>query len=45
MFEAIQYLVSSKKLEDGFGMHSVAAVNGKGKIRRLCDDTRSSIYP
>ena len=38
MFEAIQYLVSSKKLEDGFGMHNVAAVNGRGKITRLCDD-------
>ena len=38
MFEAIQYTVSSKKLEDGFGMHNVAAVNGRGKITRLCDD-------
>ena len=38
MFEAIQYLVSSKKLEDGFGMHNVAVVNGRGKIIRLCDD-------
>ena len=38
MFEAIQYLVSSKKLEDGFGMHNVAPVNGRGKITRLCDD-------
>ena len=38
MFEAIQYLVSSKKLEDGFGMDNVAVVNGKGKITRLCDD-------
>ena len=31
MFEDIQYLVSSKKLEDGFGMDNVAVVNGKGK--------------
>ena len=38
MFEAIQYMVSSKKLEDGFGVHNVAAVNGRGKITRLCDD-------
>ena len=38
MFEAIQYLVSLKKLEDGFGMHNVTAVNGTGKITRLCDD-------
>ena len=38
MFEAIQYLVSSKKLEDGFGMHNVAVVNGEGKITRSCDD-------
>ena len=38
MFEAIQYLVSSKKLEDGFGMDNVAVVNGKWKITRLCDD-------
>ena len=38
MFDAIQYLVSSKKLEDGFGMHYVPAVNGRGKITRLCDD-------
>ena len=37
MFEAIQYLVSSKKLEDGFGMDNVAVVNGKGKITWLCD--------
>ena len=28
MFEAIQYLVSSKKLEDGFGMDNVVVVNG-----------------
>ena len=38
MFEAMQYLVSSKKLEDEFGMDNVAAVNGRGKITRLCDD-------
>ena len=38
MFEAIQYLVLSKKLEDGFGMDNVAAVNGRGKITRSCDD-------
>ena len=38
MFEAIQYLVSSKKLEDGFGMDNVAMVNSRGKITRLCDD-------
>ena len=38
MFEAIQYLVSSKKLEDGFGMDNVAVVNGKWKITWLCDD-------
>ncbi|RVW12379.1 hypothetical protein CK203_117710 [Vitis vinifera] len=33
MFEAIQYLVSSKKLEDGFGMDNVAVVNGRGKLQ------------
>ena len=38
MFEAIQYMVSSKKLEDGFGVHNIVAVNGRGKITRLCDD-------
>ncbi|KAL6322739.1 hypothetical protein AAG906_018620 [Vitis piasezkii] len=38
MFEAIKYLVSSKKLEDGFGMDNVAVVNGRGKITRSCDD-------
>ena len=38
MFEDIQYLVSSKKLEDGFGMDNVAELNGKGKITRSCDD-------
>ena len=35
MFEAIQLLVSAKKLEDGFGMDNVAVVNGKWKITRL----------
>ena len=38
MFEAIQYCVSSKKLEDGFGMDNVAMVNGRRKITRSCDD-------
>ena len=38
MFEAIQYLVSSKKLEDGFCMDNVAVVNSTGKISRSCDD-------
>ena len=38
MFEAIQYLVSSKKLEDGFGMDNVVVVIGRGKITRSCDD-------
>ena len=38
MFEAIQYLVSSKKVEDGFGMDNLAMVNGRGKIRRSSDD-------
>ena len=38
MFEAIQYLVSSKKLEYGFGMDNVVVVIGKGKITRSCDD-------
>ena len=38
MFEVIQYLVPSKKLEDGFGKGNVAAVNGRGKVTRLCDD-------
>ncbi|RVW24965.1 hypothetical protein CK203_117541 [Vitis vinifera] len=32
MFEAIEYLASSKKLEDGFGMDNVAVVNGRGKM-------------
>ena len=38
MFEAIQYLVSSKKLEDGFCKDNVAVVNSIGKISRSCDD-------
>ena len=38
MFERIQYLVSSKKLEDGLGMDNVAVVNGREKITRSCDD-------
>ena len=38
MFAAIQYLVSSKKLEDGFGMDNVTMVNGRRKITRSCDD-------
>ena len=38
MFEAIQYLISSKKLEDGFGMDNVGVVNGRGKITMSCDD-------
>ncbi|RVW25374.1 hypothetical protein CK203_117767 [Vitis vinifera] len=38
MFAAIQYLVSSKKLEIGFGMDNGAGVNGRGKITRSCDD-------
>ena len=38
MFEAIEYLVSSKKLEDGFGMDNIAVVNGRGKMTRSCDD-------
>ena len=37
MFETIQYLVSSKKPEDGFGMDNVALVNSKGKMTRLYD--------
>ena len=38
MFAAIQYLVSSKKLEDGFGMDNVVVVNGRRKITRSFDD-------
>ena len=38
MFEAIQYLVSSKKLEDEFGMDNVVVVNERGKITRSYDD-------
>ena len=33
MFEVIQLLVSSKKLEDGFGMDNVEMVNGRGKLQ------------
>ena len=39
MFEAIQYLVSSKKLEDGFGMDNVVVVSSRWKITRSCDDS------
>ena len=38
MFATIQQFVSSKKLEDGFGMDNVAGVNSRGKITRSCDD-------
>ena len=38
MFEAIQYFVSSKKLEYEFSMDNVAMVNGREKITWLCDD-------
>ena len=38
MFEAIQYFVSWKKLEDEFGVDNVAVVNGREKIKWLCDD-------
>ena len=38
MFEAIQYFVSSKKLEDEFGMDKVEVVYGRRKITRLCDN-------
>ena len=38
MFEAIEYLASSKKLEDGFGMDNIAVVNGRGKMTRSRDD-------
>ena len=38
MFEAIQYFMSSKKLEDAFGMDNVEVVNGRGKITRSWDD-------
>ena len=37
MLEAIQYFVSSKKLEDRFGVDNVAVVNNRGKITRSCD--------
>ena len=33
MFEAIHYLVSSKKLEDGFAMDNVAVVHDRGKLQ------------
>ena len=33
MLEEIQYLISSKKLEDRFGMNNVAVVNGRGKLQ------------
>ena len=33
MLEAIKYLESSKKLEDGFGMDYLAVVNGRGKLQ------------
>ncbi|RVW66851.1 hypothetical protein CK203_066528 [Vitis vinifera] len=35
MFEAIQYLVSSKKLEDGFGMDNVVVVKVEGKSQAI----------
>ena len=38
MFESIQYLVSTKKLENGFSMDNVGVVNGRGNITRSCDD-------
>ena len=38
MFESIQYLVSSKKLENGFGTDNVVVVNSRRKITRSCDD-------
>ena len=38
MFEVIQYFVSSKKLEDAFGIDNVVVVNGRRKIARLCGD-------
>ena len=38
MFEAIQYLVSSKKPENGIGMDNIIVVDGRGKITRSCDD-------
>ena len=38
MFEAIQYLVSLEKLEDGLAMDNIAVVNDRGKISRSCDD-------
>ena len=38
MFKAIQYLVSWKKLDDGYGTDNVAMMNGRRKIARLCGD-------
>ena len=38
MFKVIQYLVSWKKLDDGYGTDNVAMVNGRRKIARLCGD-------
>ena len=38
MFESNQFLVSSKKLKDEFGMDNVVVVNGREKITWLCDD-------
>ena len=38
MFEAIQYFMSSKKLENGFGKGNVGVVKGRGKTTRPCDD-------
>ena len=38
MFEAIQYFVSSKKLEDEFVMDKLEVVYSRRKITRLCDD-------
>ena len=43
MFEAIQYLVLSKKVEDGFGMDNVAVVNGRGKITSSYDDNMARV--
>ena len=43
MFESIQYLVLSKKVEDGFGMDNVAVVNGRGKITSSYDDNMARV--
>nr|CAN77216.1 hypothetical protein VITISV_004402 [Vitis vinifera] len=40
----IQYLVSSKKLEDGFGMDNVAMVNGRGKLQDYVIDVFTTIH-